>query len=47
MRARQGNITNEDISGIIEEKPWLFENIAKYSEKYSIDILEVIESLSI
>jgi len=42
---RQENISNEDISDNIEEKPWLFENIAKYSEKYRIHILEIIESL--
>ena len=42
---RQTNVSKEDISDNIEEKPWLFENIAKYSEKYSIDILEIIESL--
>ena len=42
---RQDNISNEDVSANIEEKPWLFENITKYSEKYGIDILEIIESL--
>ena len=42
---RQDNVSKEDISVNIEEKPWLFDNIDKFCEKYSIDILEILESL--